>query len=54
MCSEFRVSNSGSTAKVKEVVCVCVCVCVCGGKQKKGSNSAGREFILKASPVIDL
>ena len=34
--------------------CVCVCVCVCGGKQKKGSNSAGREFILKASPVIDL
>ena len=29
MCSEFRVSNSGSTAKVKEVVCVCVCVCVC-------------------------
>lgn len=26
MCSEFGVSNSGSTAKVKEVVCVCVCV----------------------------
>ena len=32
----------------------CVCVCVCCGKQKKGSNGAGREFILKASPVIDL
>ena len=35
MCSEFRVSNSGSTAKVKEVVCVCVCVCVVANRRKE-------------------